>query len=109
MAKLESAYQGELISLIENVVLPGSLVLKNDPGYLQGIPDLIILFEGQYAFLEVKRNATSPYQPNQEYYLEHLGRHAYTNTIYPDIQEEVLNELQQSFGIRGTTCVPKSK
>ena len=50
MAK-ESAYQHELKEKISKL-LPGSYVLKNDPSWLQGVPDLTILHNDKWATLE---------------------------------------------------------
>jgi hypothetical protein len=93
---LESTYQARLIKKLERL-LPGCLVLKNDSGYRQGIPDLLILFQDRWAFLEVKASEDAPYQPNQEYYLD-LGRElSFAACIYPTNEREVLRELQCSF------------
>lgn len=92
----ESAYQAKLIQELKHR-FPGCTVLKNDSSYLQGIPDLIILYGPHWAVLEVKRSADEPFQPNQEYYLEQLGNSSFAACIYPENEEAVLNELSQSF------------
>jgi len=94
----ESTYQAELIKKIENLI-PGCMVLKNDPREVQGIPDLLVLFETRWAMLEVKTSAGATRQPNQTYYVETLGQMSYTSFISPDNEEEVLHELQQAFGV----------
>ena len=66
---LESEYQAYLIKRIE-VILPGSLIVKNDPNYLQGIPDLTIFYGPRWALLEVKASEKSRERPNQRYYIE---------------------------------------
>jgi len=93
---LESVFQSKLIKEIHNR-FPGCIVLKNDPEYIQGFPDLLILFEDRWAVLECKKDADAPFEPNQEYYLEKLGRMSYANIIYPEIKEDVLYELQSAF------------
>lgn len=93
---LESVFQSKLIKELY-VRFPGCIVLKNDPEYLQGFPDLLILFENQWAVLECKKDADAPFEPNQEYYLEKLGQMSYANVIYPEIKEDVLYELQSAF------------
>lgn len=95
--KRESEYQLSLKKKIE-ARFSGSLVLKNDEQFIQGIPDLTILWGAWYAVLEVKRNVDSPFRPNQEYYLnEVLKMGGIAFVIYPENEEEVLDALQQSF------------
>lgn len=93
---LESVFQSKLIKEIHQR-FPGSIVLKNDPEYIQGFPDLLILFEDRWAVLECKKDADAPFEPNQEYYLEKLGQMSYANVIYPEIKEDILYELQSAF------------
>ena len=66
---LESEYQAKLIKRIEQV-LPGCLIVKNDPNYMQGIPDLTIFYGPRWALLEVKASEKSRERPNQRYYVE---------------------------------------
>jgi len=95
--KYERDYQPGLIERI-SMRFPGCYVLKNDEQYLPGIPDLTILYGSNWAVLEVKRSANEKYQPNQEWYLEELGRMSFTATIFPENEEEVLDALQAAFG-----------
>lgn len=99
MSDLESQFQASLIKKIK-LLFPGSVVLKNDSGYIQGIPDLLILFEDRWATLEVKRNKDSKRQPNQEYYIDLFNRMSFAAFIYPENEEEVLHALQQAFRSR---------
>jgi hypothetical protein len=105
---LESVFQSELIKDLE-FLFPGCIVLKNDPNYIQGFPDLTILYKNMWAVLECKKSKDAPFQPNQEYYLELLDGMSYASVIWPEIKEEVLNELQQAFRVRGTSRVLKRK
>lgn len=91
----ESRYQARLIKKLK-LLFPGCLILKNDPTYLQGIPDLLILVGRNWAMLEVKDSATAPFQPNQMYYLEMLDKMSYADVIYPENEEDVLRGLQRS-------------
>lgn len=92
----EGKYQQELKKKIKKL-LPGSIVLKNDPNWLQGFPDLTILYHDRYAVLEAKRDEDAPHRPNQEYYIDKIGSWAvYSAFIFPENEEEVLHELQQS-------------
>lgn len=72
-------------------------MLKNDPNYLQGIPDLTIFWEDRWATLEAKKSANASHQPNQDYYVEKMNNMSFSRFIYPENKEEVLRELQQSF------------
>jgi hypothetical protein len=103
---LESVFQSKLIKEL-GVMFKGCIVLKNDPSYIQGFPDLLILYKNKWAALECKKDADAPFQPNQEYYIGVLDEMSYSSVIYPEIKEEVLYELQQAFGLRRATRVSK--
>jgi len=103
---LESAFQANLINELK-VIFEGCVILKNDPTYIQGFPDLLILYKNKWAALECKKNKNALFQPNQEYYLEILDKMSYASVIYPEIKEEVLRELQQSLQPRRTTRLSK--
>lgn len=95
MGKLESTFQSELIKEIKER-LPGCIVTKIDP-YIQGIPDLLILYEDKWATLECKRSQSSDKQPNQEYYVKKMKRMSFSAFIFPENKEEVLDELERAF------------
>ena len=103
---LESTYQGKLIKKLK-VLFPGCVVLKNDPGYLQGVPDLIILYRDRWAMLEAKANEDSPRQPNQPYYVEKLNEMSFAAFIYPENEEEVIRALQLALEPRGNSRLPR--
>jgi hypothetical protein len=92
----ESAYQAKLIRKLRDI-FPGCVILKNDPQYQQGILDLTLLWERCWAMLEVKASGKALHQPNQEYYVEQLGRMSFAAFIYPENEDEVLNALQEAF------------
>ena len=96
MVILESKFQKELIDDIK-AMFPGAIVLKNDPNYIQGIPDLTVFYKDNWATLEVKKSANASHQPNQDYYVDMFDEMSYSSFIYPENKEEVLNELQRSF------------
>jgi len=73
---------------------PGCFILKNDAEFVQGIPDMIILFEDRWAILEFKDHKNSAYQPNQKYYIAQLNEMSYAAVVYPENIEEVWHDLQ---------------
>lgn len=93
---LESQFQSKLIKELKQL-FPGCIVMKSDSGYLQGIPDLLILFYDKWAALECKQHAGAKKQPNQEYYVGKMDEMSFSRFICPENKEEVLHDLQQSF------------
>lgn len=91
----ESQFQKGLIQKIKKV-LPGCIVMKNDPSYIQGIPDLIVLYNDKWATLEVKKSEGSSHQPNQDYYVKKMNEMSYSAFVYPENEQEVLDELEQT-------------
>ena len=96
MTEKESKFQAKLIKDIKER-FPGCIILKNDPGYLQGFPDLTILYGDHWAVLETKRAKDSPHQPNQDYYILKTNEMSFGRFIFPENKEEVLSELQSAF------------
>jgi hypothetical protein len=94
--KKENDFQSELIKELKKM-FPGCIVMKNDPRYIQGIPDLIILYGKKWASLECKKSKDAPSQPNQPYYVERMNNMSFSRFIFPENKEDVLNELQRSF------------
>lgn len=94
--RLESSFQADLIKKLVNI-FPGCIILKNDPKYKQGIPDLIILYENKWAMLECKRSKHEHHQPNQDYYVGLLNHMSYSSFVYPDNEEEVIEDLIKLF------------
>ena len=78
-------------------MFPDCIVLKNDPNYLQGVPDLIVLYNDKWATLEVKKASNSAHRPNQQYYVQKMNEMSFSAFIYPENEEVVLFELQQAF------------
>ena len=92
----ENQYQAKLIKKIKDK-FPGCVVLKNDPIYQQGVPDLIILWKDFWASLEVKPRGEFYAQPNQVHFIEKLNEMSFAAFIFPENEEEVLDALQQAF------------
>lgn len=93
---LESQFQSKLIKELKKR-FPGCIVMKSDSGYLQGIPDLLILYNDKWASLECKQSAGAKRQPNQAYYVGKMDEMSFSRFICPENKEEVLHDLQQSF------------
>lgn len=98
MSKLESKYQKELIRKLQDIFV-GCIVVKNDPNYIQGIPDLLILYKDKWAALECKRNGKASHRPNQDYYVSKMEEMSFAAFIFPENDEFVLNRLKRYFGI----------
>ena len=88
----ESKFQAKLIKDIKER-LPDCIVLKNDPTYLQGIPDLTIFNNDRWATLEVKKSANATHQPNQDYYVEMMDRMSFSRFVYPENRDAVFSDL----------------
>ena len=103
----ENVFQARIIRRLRRD-FPNCVVVKNDPSYIQGIPDLLVLNGPRWAALEVKRSPREPFQPNQAYYLDLMGRMSYAIVIYPENEERVFNELQLALGDRRQTRLSQS-
>lgn len=78
---------------------PGSIILNLDPNDIQGIPDMLILFNNKWAALEFKRHNSSSKRPNQEYYVNKMSSMSYANFINPNNVDNILNDLDSHFEI----------
>jgi hypothetical protein len=96
---LESKFQAQLIKDLHDL-FPDAIVLKNDPNYLQGFPDILILYGERWAALETKSGPNAHRQCNQEYYIAELNEMSFARFICPENREKVLDELQQTFRSR---------
>lgn len=92
----ESKFQSDLISLIKKM-FPGAMVMKTDPTYIQGIPDLLILYKNKWCSLEVKKSLNAKHQPNQDYYVDLMNKMSFSRFICPENKDEVLEELKKIF------------
>lgn len=117
-AMKESTFQRKLKQELKSR-FPGCYVLKNDPHYIQGIPDLTVLYKDRWATLEVKKNEAEiraslenkdDKHPNQAYYVKELNRMSCSHYICPENMEDVLDDLARSFErpTHGRTCAAKS-
>lgn len=93
----ERDFQKNLIEELKEK-FPSSIILKNDPNYKQGIPDLVLLNEDGWALLEVKKNKNASHRPNQDYYINKANSMGqYGSFIYPENKEEVCDGIQKAF------------
>jgi len=102
----ERDYQAKLIKKFRQV-FPGCVILKNDSAYLQGVPDLLILWNDRWAMLEVKASRRFIPSANQEYYVDMLNEMSFASFIYPENENEVLDDLQYTFSARRSPRVSK--
>lgn len=93
----ESKFQSNLIKELKEK-FPGCIVLKNDANYIQGIPDLTVFYKDKWATLECKQHSKAHHQPNQDYYVSKMNEMSFSRIIYPENKQEVLDDLQQTFG-----------
>jgi len=91
----ESSFQASLIKELKER-FPGCVVLKNDPNFIQGFPDLLVLHNGNWGALECKRSGKASHRPNQDFYISKLNEMSYAAFISPENREDILNELQQA-------------
>lgn len=93
---LENKFQASLVKELKNL-FKGCIVMKNDSSYIQGIPDLLILYGNKWASLECKKSASASKRPNQEYYVGLMNKMSFARFISPENKEEVLRDLQKAF------------
>ena len=95
--KLERDFQKNLIKDLKSM-FKGCIVMKNDSSYIQGIPDLLILFKDKWCSLECKKSSSESKRPNQEYYVNMMNDMSFSRFIFPENKESVLEELKNFFG-----------
>ena len=94
----ESAFQAKLIQEIKKQ-FPGAIVLKNDPNYIQGFPDLTVLYKDRWAVLEIKQSEKASHQPNQDFYILQADKMSVGRFVYPENMMEVLDDLARAFQV----------
>lgn len=104
----ENKFQSGLIKKIKKN-FPDSIVLKTNPNYIQGIPDLIILYSDKWVALECKRSEKAHHQPNQEYYISKMNSMSYASFVYPENERRVLDEMESALRGSRRSRISKSK
>ena len=92
----ENKFQSKLKKELKEI-FPGCIVTKLDANDIQGIPDLLILYNNKWATLENKRSKSASKQPNQEYYVNKMNDMSFSRFIYPENKDEVIEELKEVF------------
>ena len=93
---LENKFQAKLIKELKTI-FRGCIVMKNDSSYIQGIPDLMVLYNDKWASLECKKSSRASRQPNQEYYVGLMNEMSFSRFICPENKDEVIDELVSFF------------
>ena len=94
--KRESDFQSHLIYKLKQT-FKDCIVLKQDSSYIQGIPDLLVLYKDSWFSLECKRSEKASKRPNQEYWVNKMNEMSFSRFISPENEEEVFNDIQQAF------------
>ena len=94
----EGKFKHELKKDLESI-FPGCIITQLDPNDIQGIPDLLILWNDHWAALECKKSSKASRRPNQKYYVDLMNEMSYSSFIFPENKEVILDELQQAFGV----------
>ena len=93
---LENRFKTKLVNELKTI-FPGCIVTHLDPTEIQGIPDLLVLYEDKWTALEGKKNAKASVRPNQNYYVDRMDDMSFASFIYPENKDEVLNRLYSYF------------
>lgn len=96
-SKLESDFQANVLIPKIREAFPGCIIMKNDSSYIQGIPDLTILYHDQWALVEVKANEQASHQPNQDYYIGIADEWSFGDFAYPENADYIVKSLQHFF------------
>lgn len=59
--------------------------------------DTIVLGPQHWAALEFKRSKSASHRPNQDYYVDQWDQLGFASFVYPENEEEILNELEKLF------------
>lgn len=108
MTAEEARFKGGLKGKLEKL-FPGALILESDPDYIQGIPDLLVLWRSKWAALECKADAKARRQTNQKFYVDLMNSMSFAAFIYPENEERVLRDLQFAFGATGPPRLSRRK
>lgn len=105
---LENKFKTGLVKELKTR-FPGCMVVHLDPNEIQGIPDLLVLYESSWAALEGKKSAAASHRPNQDYYVREMNDMSFAAFIYPENKEEILNAMERSFEAHRAARLPRSE
>lgn len=105
---LENRFKTNLVKKIKKL-LPGCMIFHLDPSEKQGIPDLIVLYKNRWGALEGKKTIKASHRPNQDYYVDIMNKMSFASFIYPENEEEVLNDLCKALRPRRSSRISGSK
>lgn len=91
---LESDFKRK-VSLTIKDRMPKAIIIKMPAQDIQGIPDMLILYNNKWAALEFKKSKDAPKRPNQDLFVNRMNRMSFARFIYPENKEEVLNALER--------------
>lgn len=86
--KTEREIQADLISWLKKLSRNITVLKINvTAGVPQGFPDVLVLYNGGFIAIEVKKGADADFQPNQKYYLARFNNmtHGTALIYYPEI------------------------
>lgn len=92
--------EGKFKSLVRREIkcaYPGCIIIKLPAEYIQGIPDMLILYRNKWAALEFKRSENAEKRPNQSLYIKRMNEMSFATFIYPENKKEVLYALERFF------------
>ena len=101
--KVEADFQRDLVKRLESS-FPGSIVMKNDPSYIQGIPDLTMLYKNTFVAFECKRSPNERKRPNQQWYVDEINRNGgLAYFVYPENMEDTIDDISRKLGVNGSS------
>ena len=102
---VESKFKTDFIHELEET-FDGCIILLGNSSYLQGIPDILILWRNRWAALECKDHEKARVQPNQRYYVNLMNEMSFSAFVYPKNKDTVLRDLQYAFRAARAARVP---
>lgn len=91
----EGHFQNKILKPAIRERFPGCKIHKMEGE--QGMPDLLILYNKNWALLEAKDSADAKHQPNQDFWVTYFNRLSFSAFVYPENMEEVLDEMEHTF------------
>jgi hypothetical protein len=103
---VETKFRIDLVHELEDL-FDGCIILLGNSSYIQGIPDILILWRDRWAALECKDRRTARKEPNQQYYVNKMNEMSFAAFVYPENKDDVLNDLQHAFRPSRTSRFPR--